>query len=202
MELITSKEVNFLLNAIEDLIDIKILIRSIVPKYNLDDFNHKRLITLLSSLNEKLNPLFVRFLDLDRSSVPPESKTSLVTELKQVIDQNMFVLVSSSSAKKKLKHFGIDARNILVSGGPIFFDNYKKINKDIPEKAIPGLEKECARLVEELKDAANNLDVIIFIYEMDNITDKVILEEIEDLAQLLKKPIQKYELQSWQNLDT
>ena len=74
-----------LLSAIDDLIDIKVLIRQVAPNYELDENNRKKFILLLESLQKKLQPLFMKYLKHEKTSKFP----TLVNNLKSQIDRGV-----------------------------------------------------------------------------------------------------------------
>ena len=202
MKKITSNDVRSLLNAMEDLIDIKLIMRSIVPNYELGDAEKERFIKALKSLHDKLIPVFAKYLELEVPKSKKLSRIDSISNLRQLIDQNTIILDSATSSKKKLKGAGMYARNIIVSGGPLTMKNYTKVNPNIPEKALEGIEKKCERLKNELRTELQNDKTIVFVHENNNETDDIILEELDEISLKIGKKVKDYEIESWQSLET
>ncbi|MHA1335463.1 MAG: DUF2100 domain-containing protein [Promethearchaeota archaeon] len=196
-----SKEISSLLSALEDLLEIKSIIRKITPKYNLDDELYDTFIKTLGSLKDKLEPIFSKYVITQKSKAESFNKESFRNEIIQLAEKNNFLLLSSNSAKKKLKNLGIDARNIFVSGGPLEPEDYKKVNPNLPEKALKGIKQKCTRLLNSIKTKNWSKSELYFIYEKDNPTDKLILDKISIISDIIKKDVKTIEIPSWKILD-
>jgi len=196
-----SKEISSLLSALEDLLEIKSIIRKITPKYNLDDELYDTFIKTLGSLKDKLEPIFSKYVITQKSKAESFNKESFRNEIIQFAEKNNFLLLSSNSAKKKLKNLGIDARNIFVSGGPLEPEDYKKVNPNLPEKALKGIKQKCTRLLNSIKTKNWSKSELYFIYEKDNPTDKLILDKISIISDIIKKDVKTIEIPSWKILD-
>jgi len=196
-----SKEISSLLSALEDLLEIKSIIRKITPKYNLDDELYDTFIKTLGSLKDKLEPIFSKYVITQKSKAESFNKESFKNEIIQLAEKNNFLLLSSNSAKKKLKNLGIDARNIFVSGGPLEPEDYKKVNPNLPEKALKGIKQKCTRLLNSIKTKNWSKSELYFIYEKDNPTDKLILDKISIISDIIKKDVKTIEIPSWKILD-
>ncbi|MGQ4875059.1 MAG: DUF2100 domain-containing protein [Promethearchaeia archaeon] len=196
-----SKEISSLLSALEDLLEIKSIIRKITPKYNLDDELYDTFIKTLGSLKDKLEPIFFKYVITQKSKAESFNKESFRNEIIQLAEKNNFLLLSSNSAKKKLKSLGIDARNIFVSGGPLEPEDYKKVNPNLPEKALEGIKQKCTRLLNSIKTKNWSKSELYFIYEKDNPTDKLILDKISIISDIIKKDVKTIEIPSWKILD-
>ena len=144
-----SEEVKALLAAFDDLVDIKILIRKIVPSYEIDKSLNDELIMLLSNLKQKLQPLFSKYLKQESSLKTEDSKIAIKDTILKAISNNNIVLISANSSKKKLKNLGIDPRRLIVTGGPLFIEDYKVVNPNLPDKALPNLKKKSERVFNE-----------------------------------------------------
>ena len=195
-----SEDVKALLTAFDDLVDIKLLIRKIVPNYELDDSMNEELILLLSNLKKKLQPLFSKYLKQDNALIAEDPKVTIKKALLEVIANNNIILISANSSKKKLKSMGIDPRRLIVSGGPLFIEDYKVVNPNLPEKAIPNLKKKCDRIFNELKHEKWGEDGLVFVHEKENITDKLILNNLESISREIKKEIKTIDVGSWNAL--
>lgn len=194
-----SKEVKSLLAAIDDLIEIKILIRQIVPNYELDKELMEKYLLILESLQSKLLPLFLKYLKQYPVDSQKKSKEELVKEINQFAGSLNIILVSSNSTKKRLKEIGFDPRKIIVTGGPLLFENYLKINPNISDKAIPGIKKKSENLIIKLKNLSSKDKDIIFLYDHENKTDKIILDELLEISGLISKRIISYDIFSWKD---
>ena len=117
---IKSEEVKSILAAIDDLIEIKILIRKITPDYNLNDTLNKVFIEKLVDLHKNLQPLFSKYLKEEFILKPKKSINQLKEDIQDVVKRGNFGLVSANSSKKKLKTIGFDPRLLIVTGGPLF----------------------------------------------------------------------------------
>jgi len=195
---INSEEVKALLAALNDLIEIKVLIRKVAPNYNLDDDLNNELKLLLEALRSKLQPIFSKYLDIgyfkENSINQKEIDTQYIVEL---IKKKKYIIVSASNSKKKLKNFGIDPRSIVVTGGPIFVENYKKVNPTLTDNALLGIKKKSEHIVNQIKKLAKSEKELIFLYEKDNLTDQIILKELGFLENTIDIKIKNYNIKSW-----
>jgi len=198
---INSKEVKNLLAAIDDLIEIKILVRQIVPNYNLDKELNKKFHSLLEALQSKLQPIFSKYLNQNNKSTPVKTREYLISEIKRLSGKTNLLLVSANSSKKKLKIIGIDPRNIIVSGGPLIFEDYKKLSPNIPDRVLPGIRKKCDTLLKQIKTINWQNKDFVFIFESENNTDKVIQEELELISEYIGKKVRVIEISSWKILE-
>lgn len=189
------EEVKALLTAIDDLIEIKLLIRKSVPNYNLNESSNNQFISLLKSLQKKLVPIFSKYLKDDIST--KEIKKSIL----ELMNAGKIALISANSSKKKLKSIGVDPRSLIVSGGPLFFEDYKIINPNLPVKALQGIKKKCDRLINQIKSKNWREKDLIFIYEKENPTDKLILNRTEEISNLIGKKVITFKIKSWKYLD-
>ena len=147
---IKSEEVKSILAAIDDLIEIKILIRKITPDYNLNDTLNKFFIEKLVDLHKNLQPLFSKYLKEEFILKTKKSINQLKEDIQDIIKNGNFGLVSANSSKKKLKTIGFDPRLLIVTGGPLFFEDYNKINQNISDNAIISIKKKCERILTQI----------------------------------------------------
>ncbi|TXT58977.1 MAG: hypothetical protein BAJALOKI2v1_270005 [Promethearchaeota archaeon] len=192
-------EVNSILDAIQKLIDLKLIFRKTAPQYNLDEETTKKFLNTLNHLRTLLNPIFSIYLkDQDLLG------SSLIKKIKKTIasfaDMRDQILVSSNSAKKVLKSLGVDPRDIIVSGGPLFYEDYKTVNPNIPDKALESIKKKCERVLEDIKSKDWEKKDLIFIYEKDDIGDMLILDKIPRLEHMINKDVKTIALSSWDDL--
>lgn len=200
MKKLNSEEVKALLTAIDDLIDIKLLIREIVPNYNLNEKTYKSFITKLESLHHKLKPIFSEYLN-DEDMMLIETSEDVKNIILDLAKNNMIVLISANSSKKKLKNLGVDPRNVIVSGGPLFIEDYKVINPNLSENALENIKKKCDRLITQLENEDWSKNNLIFIYEKKNPTDLLILNKLDRISNIIGKNLKTFGLDSWKNLE-
>ena len=200
MKKLNSEEVKALLAAIDDLIDIKLLIREIVPNYNLNEKTYKSFITKLESLHHKLKPIFSEYLS-DEDMMSIETSEDVKNIILDLAKNNMIVLISANSSKKKLKNLGVDPRNVIVSGGPLFIEDYKVINPNLSENVLENIKKKCDRLITQLENEDWSKNNLIFIYEKKNPTDLLILNKLDRISNIIGKNLKTFGLDSWKNLE-
>lgn len=200
MKKLNSEEVKALIAAIDDLIDIKLLIREIVPNYNLNEKTYKSFITKLESLHHKLKPIFSEYLS-DEDMMLLETSKDVKNIILDLAKNNMIVLISANSSKKKLKNLGVDPRNVIVSGGPLFIEDYKVINPNLSENALENIKKKCDRLIKQLENEDWSKNNLIFIYEKKNPTDLLILNKLDRISNIIGKNLKTFGLDSWKNLE-
>ncbi|TFG27532.1 MAG: DUF2100 domain-containing protein [Promethearchaeota archaeon] len=200
MKTLISEKVKAILAAIDDLIDIKLLIRDIAPNYHLSEKNYKEFISKIESLHNKLAPFFSEYLN-DSESHSKKSSENIENLIFDLIKSNKVVLISANASKKKLKNFGLDPRNLIVSGGPLFPEDYKMVNPNLSDSAFINIKKKCKRIVNELKNIDWSNKNLVFLYEKANPTDLLILDKIERISNIIGSSIETVELISWKNLD-
>ena len=200
MKKLNSEEVKALLAAIDDLIEIKLIIREIVPNYNLDEKTYKSFITKLESLHHKLKPIFSEYLS-DNDIMEIETSENIKNAILDLAKNNMIILISANSSKKKLKNIGVDPRILIVSGGPLFIEDYKIINPNLSENALENIKKKCKRLIHQLQNEDWSKKNLIFIYEKENPTDLLILNKLDRISNIIGKDLRIFELDSWKNLE-
>jgi len=198
---INSKEVQSLLEAIDTLLEIKIFIRNCVPNFELNGNQLNLFTSLLNTLESKLQPLFAKYLQVDLYSNSKKSKEEYILELKNLIKENKYILLSANHSKKILKNLGFDPRNLIVSGGPLIYNDYSKINPTLSGIALQGIKKKCDRLISQLMNMDwKNLD-LLYIYEKNNKADMIILEEIEEIESIIGKNIEVLKIHSWKDIE-
>ncbi len=200
MKKLNSEQVKALLATIEDLIDIKLLIREIVPKYNLDDIKSEFFTSKIESLHQKLFPFFSEFLNIKESS-SIRSSEDLKDIILDLVKKNMMLLISANASKKKLKNIGVDPRDVIVSGGPLFPEDYKIVNPNLTDNAFISIKKKCERLINELKSQDWRDKELVFIYEKDNPTDLLILDKNDKISTIIGKKMKTFELKSWKDIE-
>jgi hypothetical protein len=192
---IENTEVKALLSALDDLIDMKILFRKVVPNYTLGEESNQKFLSYLKSLSFKLQPLFSKYLDQDL--VIGDKQSNGKEFLEQIKEKKSFLLVSASSSKKILKKLGVDPQNIIVSGGPLIFEDFKKVNPNLSAEVLSGVKKKCNHLLKLLQSNKLRDINLIFIYELHNLTDKIIINELNTNINLMGMRVQLYRILSW-----
>lgn len=190
-------EVESLLNSIDNLLEIKSYIRKIAPTYELTDPYDKKIIEKLQSLQEDLDPLFSEYLEGKKGFEPAELGGDQREKIIDVIENGNMALISSNSAKDILKHWGLDPRQLIVTGGPLFLEDYQKVNPNIPDPALEGIKKKCEGIMETIKNENWNDKDLYFIYETENRADSYTYEKIERLSNLIGKKVKVIKISSW-----
>jgi len=197
---IKKEDVELLLEAIDDLVDLKIIIRKITPNYELNNIQKDEFISKLQHLYTSLHPIFSTYLKeesvLEQQGFIEEKREKII----KAFSRGNYLLVSSNSAKNNLKDLGADPRNIMVSGGPFFLEDYQKVDPNIPDHALEGIKKKCERVKEELKSKIWENNDLYFIYEKDDIADKLTLEKINQISDLIGKEVKTIGIKSWNSL--
>ncbi|MFX1499282.1 MAG: DUF2100 domain-containing protein [Promethearchaeota archaeon] len=188
---INSEEVKTLTIAIDTLIEIKVLIRKLTPSYELDYESNKKLLDLLKVLYSMLQPIFNKYIT---SSSDIEANKNELNDIIDIIKSNSLIIVSANSLKKKLKNHGVDPRQLIVTGGPLFIENYEKINPKISHEVFLNIKKKCENLVSQIKNLSKLNNEITFLYKKVNLTDQIILKELDELEKIVKKKIRRYEV--------
>ncbi|MFX1410347.1 MAG: DUF2100 domain-containing protein [Promethearchaeota archaeon] len=193
-----SKEVKVLLSAIDDLIELKSLVRKTAPNYDFDYLQNEQFIALLKSLHNKIEPIFSKYLTDDNST---HSETILRDKILKTLNRKNFALISANSSKKKLKNIGIDPRHLIVSGGPLFLEDFKVLNPNLQNDKLTIIKKKCDQLINQIKNENWEEKDLIFICEKGNLTDKFILDKKNQISELIGKKLKVLEIKSWKDLD-
>ena len=145
---INSQEIQAILESIDILLEIKCLIRSIVPGSELNETQMKLFKSSLKTLKSLLEPLFSKFL---QTEVIEKIKNEKFIELKKLIEKEGYILISASHSKKILKNLGFNPLKIIVSGGPLIIEDYLEINPNFSKKTLLGIERKTKNLMDKLK---------------------------------------------------
>ncbi|TXT59383.1 MAG: hypothetical protein BAJALOKI1v1_1430007 [Promethearchaeota archaeon] len=192
-----------LLGSFDELVELKTLVRKISPTYNCDEALSEQFRSRLRALRMHLQPLFSQYIDeasIEEAAPPQEAQRKEIVSILREDPTNM-ALISSSSAKKILKNLGVDPRRLFVSGGPVFLEDYKKVNPQIPDSALKGIKKKCDNLLNEIKSQEWDTKELYFIYEKGDKSDELTLEKIGSLSELIGKEVKKLEINSWKDLE-
>ena len=107
--------------------------------------------SLLNSLNNILQPLFSKYLQNEINITLEKKKRELLSKLDKLIKKEQYILISASHSKKILKNLGFNPLKLIVSGGPILFNDYIKVNPNLSEKDLQGISKKSKSLIIKLK---------------------------------------------------
>jgi len=199
---ITPKEIQSLLDSIDILLEIKAFIRNNVPDYHLDEVNSELFLSLLNTLKSKLQPLFVKYLQVPTTKANTNSNSyeELLLKIKKKMGKNNYILVSANHSKKILKNIGFDPTKLIISGGPLIFKNYIKVNPELNESAFQGIKRKCDKIINLLNNINWRDSHLIFIYEGTNKTDLIILDELKELEKIIGIEVELLDIKSWKHL--
>lgn len=195
------ENIKTLLSAIDNLIDIKTIIRKTVPTYELNEELENQFISSLKTLHNKLNPFFSKYLQINANSMATSPSASIKEKIIELANQKNLFLISANSSKKALKNVGIDPRFIIVSGGPLFSEDYTVVNPSLSENILIGIKSKCERIINQLKSEDWTKKDLVFIFEKENITDKLILKRAEQISKIIGKNVVLVGLGSWNELE-
>ena len=198
---INSQEVKDILQAIDILLEIKCLIRTGVPGSELNEKELKLFYSLLNSLNNLIQPLFKKFLQSDINHIENKVKKEIITELYKLIEKNEYILISTNYSKKILKNLGFNPLKLTVSGGPLIYSDYLKINPNLSKTQLEGIKKKTKKLINRLKNITQEDSKIIFIYEKSSKTDQIILGELSEIKDSIGQEIFVFEIPNWKRLE-
>ncbi len=199
---INSEEVKSLLSSIDELIELKCLIRTVVPSYELSEDLNEKFVSLLKALQNKLQPFFLKYIKIEAiSEVSPEKQIDLKEQLLNLFNKNTMALISSNNAKKKLKNIGVDPRFLIITGGPLSAEEYKLINPNITDDVIKGVRSKLEKIFAQLKSDSWTDKDLVFIYEPNNPTDKLIRKRLEEVEKLIGKPVKMFEIKDWKDIE-
>ena len=97
---INIEDVKALLAAINDLIELKLLIRKIAPSYNFNENTEKAFLSSINSLYQNLQPIFSKYIKNEQFPKLGISKDDKKIALLKTIKKNDVVLISANSSKK------------------------------------------------------------------------------------------------------
>lgn len=157
--------------------------------------------SLLNSLSNILLPLFSKFLQNEINVTLKKEKKELLSKLDNLIKKEQYIIISASHSKKILKNLGFSPLKLIVSGGPILINDYIKVNPNLSEKDLQGISKKSKNLISKLQKIARSDSDITFIFEKNNRTDQVILEELNEIKKKIGKAIFVFEIPNWRKLE-
>ncbi len=196
---LNKRDIKGILSSIDLLLDMKTYIRSATPTYELTPPSNAEFLQLLQALQKSLTPLFSKYLQggevLESESPKKEQKEKVI----DVMSKGNIALISSNSAKNILKEWGIDPRNLIVIGGPLFPEDYQKVNPTIPENALKGIQKKCKGVMDSIKGKNWDDKDLYFLYETENIADTYTYEKLDRVNDLIGKKVKVIKISSWDN---
>jgi len=199
---IKKPEIKSILTSIDDLVELKVLIRKIAPNYILNEELYNKFLSKLKSLKNNLDPLFSHYLHAEVLIKEEEFIKNQREKIKNALREDNMAIISSNSAKKILKNMGIDPRKLIITGGPLFFEDYKKVNPQIPHTALKGIKKKCKNLIQEIKNQSWNKNKdLYFIYEKGDLSDELTFEKLDRISDLINKKVKVIQLDSWKDLE-
>ncbi len=83
----------------------------------------------------------------------------------------------------------------------MFSEDYIIVNPSLSEKVLIGIKSKCERIINQLKSEDWTKKDLVFIFEKENITDKLILKRIEQISNNIGKKVILIELNSWNELE-
>ncbi|MEJ2248397.1 MAG: DUF2100 domain-containing protein [Candidatus Lokiarchaeota archaeon] len=194
------EEVETLLKAMDNLVDIRAIIRKVTPDYEFTGDLENKFKSNLEVLYNNLEPIFLKYLDIKKPFMAPNQVIGIKGKIIHIISQGNMLLISSNSSKKILKSLGLDPRKFFITGGPLFYEDYKVVNPNLPEKALAGIKRKCEKLEEDLqKENWSNKD-LYFVYVKDNVTDNLILKKLDKISGLINKKVKSIQIDSWEDL--
>ncbi len=200
---IKKSEIESILDSIDDLIELKVLIRKIAPNYKINEKVYQKFLSKLKTLKKNLDPLFSHYLNAENLNKREEFIKNQKEKIKKALSKDNIAIISSNSAKKILKNMGIDPRKLIITGGPLFFEDYKEVNPQIPDSALKGIKKKCNNLIQEIKNRNWNKNKnLYFLYEKGDLSDELTLKKLDRISDLINQKVKIIEINSWKDLES
>lgn len=178
------------------LIDIKSAYRQTTPHLPLDERSFQKIKTILIKLNGLLANLNENF------GIKPQSEAIIQLDVKKALGTKLFV-VNSPKNRKKLIDLGLNADQIVATGGPIFENDIKLINPNIPENAYQTIQIKIQKFWKTIQTRIKEEDFnkVVLLIEEENVADKILLKRKDDLRSRLSLPIQYITISSFEQID-
>lgn len=190
-------EIESILRSIDLLLEIKTNIRKIAPTYELTEPYNQKIAESLQALQKEVGPLFSKYLEGDSALISELFEKDKKETIIEVLSSGNMALISSNSAKNILKDWGIDPRKLFVTGGPLFLEDYQKVNPNIPDHALKGIKKKCEGIKDSIEKEDWTNKELYFIYETENIADTYTYEKIDRISNLIGKNVRIIKISSW-----
>ncbi|MHA1631223.1 MAG: DUF2100 domain-containing protein [Candidatus Freyarchaeota archaeon] len=166
--LIPPDVVDKITSAVDDLITLWSIIRRSSPSHVLNGDEEKSFIERLKRASLRLSEA------LERLDVKESGLEGLESSLSTLSPHTTLILVASPSLRKKLLGMGIPRSRVLAIGGPLTVDDMKKLNPDIPDQAVKGLEARIERFWRDLERRAKEIkDIILLLGEGKRADDMI-----------------------------
>jgi hypothetical protein len=188
-----SSRINEVINL---LIDIKNTYRQTTPNFALDERNFHKIKQSLIKLNGIIAKLNENF------GIKPQSERNIPFDFKKDL-VNTLVILNSPKNRKKLADLGINADQIVVTGGPVFENDIKIINPTIPETAFKTIQVKIQKFWKTLqtKIQAGTFNKVILFLEDNNIADKILLDKKGEFQSRLSIPVHHITVSSFDQID-
>jgi hypothetical protein len=178
------------------LIEIKSTYRQTTPHFALDERNFQKIKTALIKLNGIIATLNQNF------GIKPKSEKITPFDFKKDLGTKLFI-VNAPKNRKKLIDLGLSADQILATGGPIFENDIKIINPNIPETAFQTIQIKIQKFWKSLqtKIKEEEFNKVVFLIEENNVADKILLKRKDEFKSKLSLPIQYITISSFEQID-
>ncbi len=188
-----SARINEVLNL---LIDIKNTYRQTTPNFALDASNFQKIKNSLIKLNGIIAQLNENF------GIKPPSEKNLSFDFKKDIVKKLFI-INSPKNRKKLLDLGINAAQILATGGPVFENDIKIINPNISEPAFQTIQIKIQKFWKALqsKIQPGTFEKVVLLLEENNIADTILLQKKEEFKSRLSIAVQSIIVSSFEHID-
>jgi len=182
--------------AINILIDIKVLFRQKIPIFDIDTIEKQKIKISLSKLNEILKNLNEKF------GIQTSNEEKNILNLKNDL-KNALIIVNSSKNRKKLLELGLNTAQILVSGGPVTVEDIKTLNPNISDVAFKNFQNKIDKFWKILKAKVeqSDYDRLILLIEENNVADQILLNRIDEFKKRLPISIQYHQVSSFNRIE-
>ncbi|MHA1727942.1 MAG: DUF2100 domain-containing protein [Promethearchaeota archaeon] len=209
-----------LIDTTRDFLELKSYLRKYAPNFKIPNNESKNILEILEKAANFFLPTFLNLGIIEESNFniknpskkvkfqgsPGSQDSSVNSQDNQPISnvsellkktENKIILVSSNRARKKLKSIGINPQFIKSSNGPIFIEDYEKLNIHLKENAKKGIKKGLFTFIHGLKTALQEKKGIVFIYSSEERTDNINLKSIEKLKKKIDGDVKPIKIHSW-----
>jgi hypothetical protein len=182
--------------AINLLIDVKNIFRQSTPNFALDEINFQKIKSSLIKLNGIITILNENF------GIGSQSEKNYSMDLKKDVG-NYFFIVNSQKNRKKLIDIGLDLEQILVTGGPIFENDIKILNPNIPDNALQNIQNKIQKFWKILQNKIQKgkFNKLILLLEENNVADKILLNKKNEFESRLSISVQYITVPSFDQID-
>ncbi len=161
-------------SALDALVSILCVVRAFAPEYNFDSAAEESIRRLLETVRDTLK------LTMDKiGSGKLEGVKN--TEVKSVDFSGVLFITVSSSARKRLLDLGVDARFVVVTGGPLDVGDVKILNPGISEGALETVRRKVEGVWREIERKALGARRILILAEAGNRGDLMVSERVGEI---------------------